>query len=111
VDSHLIPVVLTVAFILTLVAYGRWRARVNRGLAMFGDWVWGFVTDEKTCRVAETFCNEVAVLWFVFPLLDNLYDPNKRLSDPTLHGTFLIAGMFFLFAVVISHIAKGGKEH
>jgi preprotein translocase subunit SecG len=49
----------------------------------------------------------VAVLWFVFPLLDTLYG-GQHLTDSSLHQAFAMAGLFFVFALVLSHIA--GKE-
>jgi hypothetical protein len=74
------------------------------------NWAYRFLLDPKTCRVAETFCNEVAVLWFVFPLLDEIYEHTKHpddplLHDPLLHQAFWVSGMFFIFALILSHIA------
>src|ERR1700723_3240010 len=83
----------------------RWRARINIAFVAAGHWIARIVKDPKTYRVAETFCNEVAVLWFVFPLLDAIYDPN-RAGKPILLPAFLVAGLFFVFAVVLSHAAK-----
>ena len=83
-------------------------------------WLYRIVKDPKTCRVAETFCNEVAVLWFVFPLLDKIYEHWKDVGNnanpanlPSLRQAFLIAGLFFLFAIVLSHAGgkSGGLDH
>lgn len=57
-------------------------------------WAWKTALDSETCSVAETFCNEVAVLWFVFPLVDSLYD--RRNADAhTIHNAFAVSAMFF----------------
>ena len=61
--------------------------------------------DPKTCKVAETFFLEAAVLWFVFPLLDSMYGPQK-LSDPLLRQSYFAAGLFFFFAIILSHAGK-----
>jgi hypothetical protein len=52
--------------------------------------------------VAEVFCNEVAVLWFVFPLLDSVYDSAKDKPPPTLSSiglSFVVAFVFFALAL------------
>jgi len=95
------------AIVLALV-YLRWRPRINHGVGSALKWVYKFVLDPKTCRVAETFCNEVAVLWFVFPLLDTIYEHGKIQDDPLLHQAFWVSALFFVFAITLSHIA--GRE-
>lgn len=108
-DSRLIGMVGIAAAIVALLVYLRWRGRVNRAFAAAGRWVGKIVKDPKTYKVAETFCNEVAVLWFVFPLLDAIYDPTRR-GRPFLAPAFMVAGLFFAFAIVLSHSAKEGNE-
>ena len=102
-------IVVPVGLIVVALAYGRWWRRINHGLAAAARWLFRFLLDSKTCSVAETFCNEVAVLWFVFPLLDTLYD-HKHLNDPFLRQSFWVSGLFFLFAIALSHIAGKDKE-
>lgn len=100
----------TVGLIVVALAYVRWRKRINTAMVITGTWVYRFLVDPKTCGIASTFCNEVAVLWFVFPLLDTIYEHGKR-GDPLLRQAFKISGLFFVFAIVLSHIAgKQDKE-
>ncbi len=98
----------TVGLIVVAIVYGRWQKQINLVVVGSAKWVWKFLLDSKTCRVAETFCNEVAVLWFVFPLLDRLYDEKKH-DDPLLHQAFIVSAIFFVFAVILSHVA-GKRE-
>lgn len=87
---------------MVVIVYGRWRLRINAWLRKAGAWLFGFLFHSKTYKVAETFCNEVAVLWFVFPLIDSLYE-HKSLTDPFLRHAYGVAGLFFFFAIVLSH--------
>jgi len=99
-----------VAAIVLLVgglAYRQWYARINFAATAFLKWLWDVCLDEKTCRVAETFLNEAAVLWAVFPLLDSIYDPKRR-DNPALWQSYIIAAVCFLGAVIISHARKDG---
>lgn len=97
----------SVGLIVAVLIYVRWKARINQGLAIASMWVGRIVKDPKTCKVAETFFIESAVLWFVFPLVDSLYDQKK--VDPKLqHSAYAVAAVFFVFAVLLSHAA--GKE-
>ena len=89
------------------LAYKTWRARINSWVVSASQWVYGFATDEKTCKVAETFFVEAAVLWFVFPILDSIYDPAKR-GDPALGQAYLFSAICFVCAVILSHAGKGG---
>lgn len=97
--------------VLLLVCF-RWRERIGRGFAAAGYWIVTIVKNPKTYKVAETFCNEVAVLWFVFPLVDQIYDPNRRgrPDSPSMAPAYLMAGLFFFFAIILSHAAKEEKE-
>jgi hypothetical protein len=105
------------AVVVVVIAYLKWHAQINQGVKVALGAIYRFLKDPKTCKVAETFCNEVAVLWFVFPLLDSIYEHWKENGDkhlqvgiPSLHQAFLVSGMFFVFAVVLSHIAGGKGE-
>ncbi len=98
-----------VVLIVALLAYGRWWQPINHGIGVAAKWIFRIALDPKTCSVAETFLNEAAVLWFVFPLLDIIYD-NKHLNDPSLHQAYWLSGACFLGAVVLSHIAGRRKE-
>lgn len=72
---------------------------------MAGGWLWKIALDKKTCKVAEEFCLEAAVLWFVFPLLDSLYDPAKK-GSPVLTQAYVLAAAFFFFAIILAHVGK-----
>lgn len=89
------------------VAYGRWRAKINSSIASAFKRAYKILIGPKFCKVAETFCNEVAVLWFVFPLLDTLYQ-HGNMNDPLIREGFGVSGVFFVFAVVLSHLT--GEE-
>lgn len=93
-----------VGTIVIVLVYLRWYGRINMGMASALKWASKFVMDPKTCKVAETCCTEVAVLWFVFPLLDTIYERGKHPDDPLLHQAYWVSAMFFIFAVVISHV-------
>lgn len=95
----------SVGVVVIVLAYLRWQERINFGVASAVKWVFKFVVDPKTCKVAETCCSEVAVLWFVFPLLDTIYEHGKHPDDPLLHQAYWVSAMFFIFAVIISHVA------
>lgn len=95
----------SVGALVLLIACLRWRTRISLGAVYALKWLYKFVLDPKTCRVAETFCNEVAVLWFVFPLLDTIYEHGKFRDDPLLHQAFWVSALFFIFAIVLSHVA------
>jgi hypothetical protein len=98
-----------VALVVALLGYGNWRRSINHGIAVAAKWTFRIALDPKTCSVAETFLNEVAVLWFVFPLLDSIYD-HKSISDPALHQAYWLSGVCFLGAVTLSHIARKDKK-
>ena len=89
--------------------------RINSAIVIAAKWAFYLLIGPKFCKVAETFCNEVAVLWFVFPLLDTIYEHRNlpgnpiSMSDPLLRQGFGVSGLFFLFAVILSHIA--GEDH
>ena len=89
------------------LVYKRWHARINRWVASALTWIRDFLTDEKTCKVAETFFVEAAVLWFVFPVLDSIYDPTKR-GDPALGQAYIFSAICLLFAIILSHAGRGG---
>lgn len=93
--------------IVAALAYRKWFARINFAATSALKWFWDICLDEKTCRVAETFLNEAAVLWAVFPLLDSIYDPARR-GEPVLWQSYLLALGCFLGAVIISHARKDG---
>ena len=113
-DIRLLFMVGAAALIVAGIAFLRWHDQIDAWIMRALGWIYRFLKDPKTCKVAETFCVEVAVLWFVFPLLDLIYEhwenvdngPNRP-ALPSLHQAYLVAGLFFLFAVVLSHI--GGK--
>jgi hypothetical protein len=95
--------------VVLVILYGRWWKKINSGFATAAKWMWKFLIHPTTCKVAETFCVEVAVLWFVFPLLDTLYQHGK-LDDPLLRQAGWVAGIFLVFAVILSHLGEKKKE-
>ena len=101
--------VVPVVLIVLVIVCGRWWRRISNGLGVAAKWLYGFLVDSRTCGVAKTCCGEAAVLLLVFPTLDTLYD-HKNLSDPFLHKSIEVAGLFFLFAIVLSHAEKPDQE-
>lgn len=106
-DPRLKLLAVVIGLVVTGLVYKSWFARINLWAASAWKWVLGFLTDEKTCRVAATFFVEAAVLWFVFPVLDSIYDPTKR-GDPALGQAYIFSAICFLCAVILSHAGKGG---
>jgi hypothetical protein len=64
----------------------------------------------------ETFFNEAAVLWFVFPLLDAVYEARKdrtiRIADALkiIGVTWAVALLFFYFATYFKKLATDGEK-
>ena len=99
------------AVAVAVIAYMRWFAGINHAVAGAAVAVYRFLIGPKFCSVAVTFFNEAAVLWFVFPLLDMIYD-QKRMTAALIRDGFGVSGVFFTFAVVLSHVSgdrKGGE--
>lgn len=92
------------------IAYAIWRKKINQKATR----LWNVVSDgfvgKSFFSVMEVFCNEVAVLWFVFPLLDSLYEsriPNA--PGPSISGillSFVLAGFFFVLATYFAKLAE-----
>ena len=65
-------------------------------------------------KILETFFNEAAVLWFVFPLLDTIYSfHNKGERGPSTNlvvGSIGVAALLFLFAAVFASLAEEEEE-
>jgi len=75
------------------------RAKLKRLLFLVADWS---IRTPEYWDLLETFCNEVAVLWLVFPLLDDLYDRNKDrppLSRWLILMSFAVSFGFFVAAL------------
>lgn len=68
-------------------------------------WLFKIALDHKTCKVAETFFTEAAVLWFVFPILDIIYE-HREMSDPKLRQAYIASIVCFLAAVALSHAGR-----
>jgi hypothetical protein len=105
VDSRLIVAIFVISAAIAAIAYWRWHSPINRGLGIAFQQVGKFLLDTKTCKVAETFFLEAAVLWFVFPLLDTIYE-HKTLTDPVLRQAYIFSLFCFIIAVTLSHIGK-----
>jgi hypothetical protein len=105
VDSHLRLLLGVAATIVALIAYGRWRIHINSWVAKAVKWLYRIALDHKTCKVAETFFTEAAVLWFVFPILDSIYE-HRVLSDPLLRQAYVAAIFCLLAAILLSHMGK-----
>jgi len=76
-----------------------WRSKLKLWLLALLDWSIG---KSEFWDVAETYCNEVAVLWFVFPTLDSLYDRAKDKPPPSTNSilmSFAVSLGFFIAAV------------
>jgi hypothetical protein len=109
VDIHLKWVVGVCSLFAAGLAYRQWFAGINLWLKSVRIWAWNVISDKKTCHVVETFFLESAVLWFVFPLLDSLYDPTRRgTPSPLLNQAYIAAFVFLLVAVILSHAGKDG---
>lgn len=106
-DSRLFWPIGGAVLLAALLVYGRWRVQINHAIAIAVAKIWKLLIDPKTCRVAETFFVEASVLWFVFPVLDMIYE-HKGLSDPLLKQSYFAAFVFFIAAVVLSHAGKEG---
>ena len=65
-------------------------------------------------KILETFFNEAAVLWFVFPLLDTIYAFRKKDENGPSTGLVAvsvgIAGLLFLFAAIFASLAEEEEE-
>jgi hypothetical protein len=66
----------------------------------------------RALSLLETFFNEAAVLWFVFPVLDSIYEIGKKGSGfrliemlGTAITSLLLAILFFYFAVLSKSLA------
>jgi hypothetical protein len=105
VDSRLFFPVGGAVLIAALLIYGQRRVQINQAVRVAIVGLWKLIVDPKTCRVAETFFVEASVLWFVFPVLDMIYE-HKSVSDPLLMQSYLAAFIFFIAAVVLSHAGK-----
>jgi len=107
VDSRLIWIAATVALPVAGLVYRQRYVGINSAVKAAYGWLWKVALDKKTCKVAEEFCLEAAVLWFVFPLLDSIYDPAKR-GSPVLTQAYVFALVFLIFAVILAHVGKDG---
>ena len=95
-----------------------WRLR-HRATAHFRSLFRGAEAVARFSDILETFFNEAAVLWFVFPVLDAIFREGKGqpLSAVEVIETALItwgvALLFFYFAVFFKRLAKQGegKDH
>lgn len=92
-------------FGVAVIVYGRWRLRIDSWILIASKWAVRFARNHKTCKVAETFFTEAAVLWFVFPILDTIYE-RKGMSDPKLLQAYVAAIVCFVAAVALSHAGK-----
>jgi hypothetical protein len=105
VDPNLRLSLTVAAVLVALVIYGRWWRRINSWIVAIGKWLFRIALDDKTCKVAETFFIEAAVLWFVFPILDIIYE-HRNIGDPILRQAYVACIFCFLAAVALSHMGK-----
>jgi hypothetical protein len=94
-------------------AIWHWRSLLRQYLSAVLTWS---IRSSEFWGLAETFLNEVAVLWFVFPVLDDLYDraANKPpLSIWSILGAFGVAFFAFIAAVYCKkkEMKLNGKTH
>src|ERR1700733_5090650 len=107
---------LIAGIVLLAMVLGGWLCR--RQLRSFLRWVtYHSIETSEMWGLAETFWNEAAVLWFVFPLLNTLYERAKDKPPPSTKavlGSFAVAIVFFsvaLFCKKTEHrLAEAEKE-
>ena len=107
-DSRLVQMIVGAGVPVALLLYLRSKSIINRALISTGRYLGRLARDSATCKVLETFFNEAAVLWAVFPLLDEIYD--SRPNKPPLAWAYVVSGVFLFFAVALSHSAKAKEE-
>lgn len=91
----------------TGTAIWHWRSTLEKGLGAVLDWS---IRTSEFWELAETFLNEAAVLWFVFPVLDDFYDRAKD-KPPLTIGEILLSFAVALFAFLMAVYCnkKSGK--
>ncbi|MHB1672614.1 MAG: hypothetical protein ACYCSP_00035 [Acidobacteriaceae bacterium] len=86
-----------------------WRKR----LARFFRWIF---EGDQFFSVLETFFNEAAVLWFVFPFLDTLYRTRKAGDAPApnifkvMAQSWIVALILFILAIIAKKFAKKQRD-
>lgn len=86
-----------------------WRKQLVRYLG------WIFEGDQFF-SLLETFLNEAAVLWFVFPFVDTLYPIGRAADTPPPHifkvieQTWSVALLFFILAIIAKKLADKQKN-
>jgi hypothetical protein len=105
VDPNLRLILGVAALVVALALYGRWWSRINSWVIAAAKWLFRIALNRKTCKVAETFFTEAAVLWFVFPILDIIYE-HRDIGDPSLRQAYVACIVCFLAAVALSHMGK-----
>jgi hypothetical protein len=88
-----------------LAAVGIWRNKVWHFVVRRSIW---FLEGDSFFSLLETFFNEAAVLWFVFPVLDTIYrikragETEQQPNILVIVGTSTGAAMVFFIAAVIA---------
>jgi hypothetical protein len=90
------------------------RARIGAVWALIKAKVKPFLQGTTFFRLGETFMNEAAVLWFVFPLLNVLYPEHTGNQQSlgwlsvlgTLAVSWSISGFLFIIGLVLGFLAE-----
>ena len=113
--SHIVEGVAAGAGFGAAAAWFGWRKRKRVATHFQGL----FRGEEAIVRVSgllETFFNEAAVLWFVFQLLDAIYEAKKDQPIGVLNlvgivvATWSVALAFFYFAAFFKKLEKDGEK-
>ena len=86
-----------------------WRKRLARCFRWFFE-------GDQFFSLLETFFNEAAVLWFVFPFLDTLYQFRKAGDAPApnifkvIEQSWSVALVFFILAVSAKKFAEKQRD-
>lgn len=97
-----------IAEILGVAAAGIASWFLRKQIARFFRWIF---EGDQFFSLLETFFNEAAVLWFVFPFLDTLYQARKGDTPaPDILKTVLqswgVALILFILAIIAKKLAK-----
>jgi hypothetical protein len=82
---------------------GRLKARIKSLFLAIVDWS---IRASEFWELLETFCNEAAVLWFVFPVLDGIYDRAESKPAPPIRSILVSFGVAFWFFIAAVYCKK-----
>lgn len=82
-----------------------WRKELRTYARRLYDWSLG---TPEFWGLAETFWNEAAVLWFVFPILDNFYDRHN--GGPALTAKQIVSIFFWVVTFFLAAVYSDKKK-